>query len=337
MRQVQRRADSRLQANAVGFLLLNDVHAMNNKTGHSLETLALHSREPHELMNEAIMRWNPKHIVALTSGGGDSTAALLAVREYIDVAAYIDTGTALPGVREHVESVCARLEVPLIVLETPWEEYESMVLKHGFPGPAQHRIAYIRLKERRMYDLIRIIKADRRERVLFSTGVRQQESVRRMGTTAALQQTKSFRWVAPIIDWDKIQVNNVVRDAGIRQSDVSALMHRSGECNCGAFAAPGERQMLAQLWPKWWQRFEQLEAAARDAGVPAVWGERPKHVLTAEQMRSQLEAEKLWEYQDDDDIATLDELLALSDDELIERKQPNRIGHMCQGCEQIDP
>lgn len=241
----------------------------------SSETLALHAREPADLMDEAIAKWNPSHVIALTSGGGDSTAALLAVRKYIDCAAYIDTGTALPGVREHVEKVCEKIGVGLIVLETPWSEYEQMVVKHGFPGPAQHRIAYIRLKERRLYDLIRQVKTKRGDRVLFSTGVRQQESTRRMGTTAALQHAKSFRWVAPIIDWDKQQVRQVVSAAGIGQSDVSALLHRSGECNCGAFAAPGERQMLAKLWPEWWAKFELLEAKAAAAGVPATWGVRP--------------------------------------------------------------
>lgn len=240
-----------------------------------LPYLALHAREPKALMDEAIAKWSPSHIIALTSGGGDSTAAMLAVRDYIDTAAYIDTGTALPGVRDHVEAVCSKLGVPLIVLETPWSEYESMVLEHGFPGPAQHRIAYIRLKERRLYDLIRQTKTKRSDRVLFSTGVRQGESTRRMGTTAALQHAKSFRWVAPIIDWDKAQVRAMTEAHGIKPSDVSALIHRSGECNCGAFAQEGERQMLAQLWPEWWARFEALEVKAKEAGKPCVWGVRP--------------------------------------------------------------
>ena len=38
------------------------------------------------------------------------------------------------------------------------------------------------------------------------------------------------------------------------QSDVAALMHRSGECNCGSYANPDEREMLASLWPRWFER-----------------------------------------------------------------------------------
>jgi hypothetical protein len=238
-------------------------------------TLAFHARDPLELMSEARAIYEPKHVIALTSGGRDSTAAMIAVADEIHFAAYIDTGTALPGVREHVEHVCATLDIPLVVLETPWSEYVAMVLDHGFPGPAQHQKAYVRLKERRLYDLTRRTRTKRGERFLFVTGVRQGESTRRMSTTRAIQKNKVAAWVAPIIDWDKQQVEAACRSAGIGPSEVSALIHRSGECNCGAFAAPGERQMLAQMWPNWWAKFEALEARARKAGVPAVWGVRP--------------------------------------------------------------
>lgn len=237
--------------------------------------LTLMPRDPRSIIEQAISEHSPRKIIALTSGGQDSTAALLASIDYIDGAAYIDTGTALPGVREHVEGVCAKLGVQLDVYETPWSEYESMVLAHGFPGPAQHRIAYIRLKERRVRELARKHKQHRRDRIMLITGVREQESVRRMATTAAIQRAGSLVWVAPIIEYDKAMVRAACRDAGIAPSDVSALLHRSGECNCGAFAQPGERGMLAQLFPEWWERIEVLEAQACAAGVPCVWGESP--------------------------------------------------------------
>jgi len=57
---------------------------------------------------------------ALVSGGGDSTAAALRAEEdpHFAGVVYIDTGTALPGVREHVELLAAKRGWPLAVLES---------------------------------------------------------------------------------------------------------------------------------------------------------------------------------------------------------------------------
>lgn len=240
-----------------------------------LEPLTLVPRTPLDILSSAIAEHRPARVVALVSGGQDSTATLLAVRELVDGAAYIDTGTALPGVREHVEHVCSTLDVELDVLSTPWSEFEAMVLEHGFPGPAQHRIAYVRLKERRVDELVRQHKRHRHDRVLLVTGVREQESTRRMGTTQTVYRDGAQVWVAPIIEWDRAMVRAACSTAGIAPSEVSALMHRSGECNCGAFARPGERHELELWFPEWWQRVEDLERRAARLGVPATWGERP--------------------------------------------------------------
>lgn len=230
-------------------------------------------RDPREILRAAIDEHRPARVIGLTSGGRDSTAALGSVAELLDYAAHIDTGTALPGVSDHAATVARTLGLEIDVRRTPWSEYEDMVLQHGFPGPAQHRIAYIRLKERRLAEIRRDAQTRRGERVILVTGVRLAESVRRMGRVKPVHRAGSLVWVAPILDYDGEQVRQAT--AGIPPSDASALIHRSGECNCGAFAQPREREMLAQLWPEWWRRFEDLEGAARDAGKPCVWGQRP--------------------------------------------------------------
>jgi hypothetical protein len=58
------------------------------------------------------------------------------------------------------------------------------------------------------------------------------------------------------------------------QSDVAALMHRSGECNCGAFAYPGEREDLRTFYPEWFEKnIATLEREAEALGIPACrWG-----------------------------------------------------------------
>jgi hypothetical protein len=58
------------------------------------------------------------------------------------------------------------------------------------------------------------------------------------------------------------------RQHHLPESDAAALMHRSGECNCGAFAAAAqERAMLQKLCPDFFKTIEALEAEAEAAGL----------------------------------------------------------------------
>ena len=84
----------------------------------------------------------------------------------------------------------------------------------------------------------------------------------------------------PLIDWTARQMADYRDEHRLPQSNVAALLHRSGECNCGSFAQPGERGMLSQLWPDWFDRtIGSLEREAEAAGISACrWGEQPPSV-----------------------------------------------------------
>jgi hypothetical protein len=81
----------------------------------------------------------------------------------------------------------------------------------------------------------------------------------------------------PLIDWTNEDCRLYAAEHEIPESPVAALLHKSGECNCGSFAAPGEREMLQALWPDWFENtIASLEREAEAAGIPACrWGERP--------------------------------------------------------------
>ena len=145
------------------------------------ERIALFRNEPEDVYARALELGPFVRRVCLFSGGKDSLAVALRCREMYDELVHIDTGTAIPGVREHVERCADWLGKPLRVYETPPEVYDEIVVRmKGFPGPAQHNRCYNRLKERRLRDLVRELKeGDHRARVLALSGSRRSESSRR--------------------------------------------------------------------------------------------------------------------------------------------------------------
>jgi 3'-phosphoadenosine 5'-phosphosulfate sulfotransferase (PAPS reductase)/FAD synthetase len=227
---------------------------------------------------DAIVEHQPGKVFALFSGGNDSSVltswARITIGRRLDAAVFIDTGTALPGVREFVEAFCANRYLPLIVLDAG-DAYQRMVNRWGVPGPGAHRYPYVWLKERQLDALVREHKQHHRDRIMLLTGVRRAESTRRMGTVESVKRDGCTVWVAPLIDWTNADMRAYRDHHGLEQSDVAALIHRSGECNCGAYAAPGEREMLRSLYPDWFERvITTAECAAQDRGLHCRWGER---------------------------------------------------------------
>ena len=141
---------------------------------------------------------------------------------------------------------------------------------HGFPGPGAHGRAYSRLKERQIMALLRESKQGhpRRARVLFLSGIRRAESRRRSKREAISRLPgKASVFASPLIDWTGEDMRRYRSEHGIPESPAAALLHRSGECNCGAMSSADERGMLQALYPDWFAGIEDLEAEAQAAGV----------------------------------------------------------------------
>jgi 3'-phosphoadenosine 5'-phosphosulfate sulfotransferase (PAPS reductase)/FAD synthetase len=141
----------------------------------------------------------------------------------------------------------------------------------GFPGPAMHGRAYIMLKERQIATLLRESKTgqSRRARVVFLSGVRRAESQRRATREPISRARRSSAVFAnPLLNWSSSDMAVYRQAHRIPESDAAALLHRSGECNCGAFAsAEHERAMLKALYPDFFASIEALEAEAEAAGL----------------------------------------------------------------------
>jgi len=236
---------------------------------------------------------NPIAVIGLYSGGHDSCSACeIASRDpgFAGVL-HINTGIGVEATREHVRCVAAQRNWPLYEYKATEnrnakgdpdpQDYDALVLRNGFPGPPGHRFMYARLKQRAIERFMRDVGANCRglvkRRVMFVSGARAQESVRRMGTVELCQFHRCSIWLAPIHDWTKLDTTQLLDHCGIPRNPVVDLIHKSGECLCGAFAKKGELDELA-LWPETrpaYDRICALQMRVRAAGFAWGWEERP--------------------------------------------------------------
>lgn len=226
----------------------------------------------------------PTTLAPLFSGGHDSVCAcwLASRHPRFDGRVYhIDTHIGAKAAREHVEATARQLGWKLVVLKAP-QDFEHFVREHGFPGPAMHRWTYVKLKER----CVRMIV--RRKRVALVTGARSEESTRRMGHTVPVrvgeQRMRNGReitdnmnrwWVAPCHDWTAEEQAAFMDEHDLPRNPLKLRLGLSGECFCGAFAAPGELERVRQWAPDVAAEIDRLAEIARSCGKHAVWGTRP--------------------------------------------------------------
>lgn len=206
-------------------------------------------------------------VVALFSGGNDSTTLVHLFRDQVDYAAHANTGIGIEETREFVRNTCEEWGIELLERKAPREvdRYRALVLEGGFPGPAMHFKMYARLKERALREIRReLVSNPRRERVVFLAGRRRSESARR-ATVPAAERDGSTVWVSPLVDWTKLDLNTYRLMVGdVPRNPASDLIHMSGECLCGAFAAPGERDEIDQWFPLALAEVRELEALIAD-------------------------------------------------------------------------
>ncbi|HXC04393.1 MAG TPA: phosphoadenosine phosphosulfate reductase family protein [Bacteroidia bacterium] len=230
----------------------------------------------HAIYEGAMLLHKPIKVFALFSGGNDSIVSThFAMEKGADSVVHINTGIGIRETREFVRDTCNRYGWPLIEEFPPDKTYEQFVLKYGFPGPAAHRYAYVWLKERALNKIIRENKKSRKDRIALVTGVRNQESARRMGYTNPILRVGSSVWVAPIYMYSKIDLHKYRTTHSLPQSEVSRKLGMSGECLCGAFASPSEFQLIWKNYPEAAIQISDLEDKVKAAGIPrCIWGDR---------------------------------------------------------------
>lgn len=213
----------------------------------------------------AVSIHKPIAVFGLFSGGHDSFSAMYVAslaHKHFTGALHINTGFGVEATRDYVRQTCEARRCPLWEYraedntvargkhkgEPDPQRYEDLVRKYGFPGPHGHGMMYARLKDRQLKRLERDFGASSpKRRVMYISGCRSEESERRMANTEEVQVDGRRIWCAPIHDWTKLDTTDCLEFAKQPRNPVVDLIHKSGECLCGAFAKDGELEELA-LW-----------------------------------------------------------------------------------------
>lgn len=216
-------------------------------------------------------------VAAGYSGGNDSTTLVHIFRDRIDLAIHANTTIGIESTREFVRNTCEEWGIRLIERTPPHEtdHYRSLVLTEargkkgqalgGFPGPAMHFKMFQRLKERAIESVqAELITNPRKERMVCILGRRRTESQRRSRIDAVDRRGSRVN-VSPLVNWTKTDLNTYrLRCAAngdpLPNNTASDLIHMSGECLCGSFASPGEREEIAYWFAGDFQQVTDLEA-----------------------------------------------------------------------------
>jgi len=259
----------------------------------------------HAIMREALDTYKPVAIIACYSSGNDSIVSThFAATNYSAKVGMVNTRIGVQKSIQHAITTCAKLgwdmEMKFADPEgkpkkkkdgSPWDEkrllsgrwtdgetaYEEAVLNFGFPGKSQHSRMYIRLKERSFNAFKRDAKVghSRNDNVMFVSGVRADESVIRAGYKTAIQKNQSAVWVNPFYYATAADFALYREEYGLPINPVSKQIGISGECLCGAFAKPGEKELIRQIEPETVDYIESLESRCKELGLPCRWGESP--------------------------------------------------------------
>lgn len=222
------------------------------------DALAVHT-DGHEIVATCLL-W---------SGGNDSNILAHLMRHRVTHAVHANTGIGIEATRQHVRDSAAEWGLPLLERHPPvGDRFEDWVVTDGFPGPGHHFKAFQRLKERALDQVRReFVSNPRRQRIVFFAGRRREESKRRVNIPLHERQG-SVIWISPMAMWTKLDLNTYRQMyPDVPHNEVTDHLHMSGECLCGAFANPGEREQIGDWYPEFTAQITELEARAKANGV----------------------------------------------------------------------
>lgn len=208
--------------------------------------------DPKAIITQAIKKYNPSHIICLFSGGYDSMCMTHLVHSYkwdIPLLVYaIDTQLSADGWRNYVDSTAHSFGWYFDIYDSisGFKEFVKLVKKHGCPyTPGSHSAVYNRLKDRAIEQMLRDHKTyrpdklkykhKRYDKILFLTGIRQSESIKRSKLKSPIQR-KSERSAAvfanPIFYWSEEDLLKYHVENDLPTNPFYDTVGGSGDCQC---------------------------------------------------------------------------------------------------------
>ncbi|MEU7699237.1 hypothetical protein [Streptomyces sp. NPDC039028] len=264
----------------------------------------------HSIVDRVLAAFPVIATIGLFSGGNDSVVVNHLFRARVDAIAHVNTGTGIPETTQHVRDVTAAWGLRLYELH-PKHSYADLVLGRviasrgpnagirpvwkGFPGPAGHGVMYRRLKDEPLQRLRGELLGGRGRgrNVVYLSGMRWAETDRRFRNAEEVDREGSLLWVCPIVHFTDAHMreyraryrcqfphehaeHHLCTPDALPLNEVTAHLHMSGECLCGAFAKPGELDEIGFFYPEVAQQHRDLEQQVEAAGIAACkWGQRP--------------------------------------------------------------
>lgn len=155
---------------------------------------------------------------------------------------HIDTRTGIQENQDFVIDVCEENGWPLRIEQSPitLKEYALEIASEepfGFPTPRSHVIIYSYLKQ----EPLRTVATESDGKPHYWTGVRKHESDNRMANvTEAVEEVGQWYWHAPLKDWRDEDMDAYLSEFDLPRNPVVEVIHRSGECFCGAYSSRDE-------------------------------------------------------------------------------------------------
>src|SRR5207302_209048 len=80
----------------------------------------------------------------------------------------------------------------------------------------------------------------------------------------------------PCHDWSSEDQHDFMNLFSLPRNPIKmSPLGMSGECFCGAFARPGELDMVREIVPDVAAEIDRLSVIAKQCGKPCVWGQKP--------------------------------------------------------------
>lgn len=233
-----------------------------------------------DLLSQAIAEHHPSHVFALFSGGHDSLCSthLAAQHPAFSGVCHVNTGIGIEATREFVRDTCEQHGWPLLEYRPDQKTYADLVGELGMPsGTTAHATQYYWLKQRQIRRLVQDHLTHRRDRIALVTGLRVDESKRRRAAKIAvpIRRDRTTVWVNPILEWSAIDCNRYMAANRLERNQVTDVLHRSGECLCGALAHHTEIELIRRFYPDAAAEISRLEELARSRGLPSKWAFLP--------------------------------------------------------------